>query len=129
MDADALKLASRSIRQWTGAFAESGYFAREAHQRFEALGLGPPVGEWRDVVVGTPTTFHAARVAALGDVPTELACAVFPQMGPRAIAAAGERLRQVTSSSAGHRCETERSPGEPATASRTRARRHRGARG
>jgi hypothetical protein len=98
VDADALKLASRSIRQWTGAFAESGYFAREAHERFDALGLGPPVGEWRDVVVGTPTTFHAARLAALGDVPTELACAVFPQMGPRAVAAAGERLRQMTSS-------------------------------
>jgi hypothetical protein len=97
VDADALKLASRSIRQWTGAFAESAYFAREAHERFEALGLGPPAGAWRDVVVGTPTTFHAARVAALGDVVPELAIAVFPQMAPRAVAAAAERLRQVSS--------------------------------
>ena len=93
VDVDALKLASRSISRWTGAFAASGYFARECHERYEALGLGEPVGEWRDVVVGTPTTFHAARVAALGDVSTELARSVFPQMAPRVIAPAVERVR------------------------------------
>ena len=97
MDADALKLASRSISQWTDAFARSGYFARECHDRYSALGLGDPVGEWRDVVVSTPTTFHAPRVAALGDVSAELAGSVFPQMAPRVIADAVERVHDAGS--------------------------------
>lgn len=97
MDADALKLASRSISRWTGAFAQSAYFARECHDNYAALGLGQPVGEWRDVVVSTPTTFHTPRVAALGGVSVELAAAVFPQMAPRVIAAAIERVHDVGS--------------------------------
>ena len=97
MDADALKLASRSISQWTGAFAQSAYFARECHESYAALGLGQPAGEWRDVVVSSPTTFHASRVAALGDVSAELAAAVFPQMAPRVIASAMSRVHDVAS--------------------------------
>jgi hypothetical protein len=90
-----LKIASRSIRQWTGAFAASAYFARECHDRYAALGLGLPVGEWRDVVVGTPTTFHGPRVAALGPVSAEVASAVFPQTPPRVIADAIDKIRDV----------------------------------
>ena len=97
MDADALKLASRSISQWTGAFAQSAYFARECHESYAALGFGQPVGEWRDVVVSTPTTFHAPRVAALGDVSAELAAAVFPQMASRIIASATARVHEAGS--------------------------------
>jgi len=95
VDVAALKLASRSMRQWTGAFAGSAYFARECHDHYAALGLGPPLGEWRDVVVGTPTTFHAPRVAALGSVSAEVAAAVFPQMAFRVIADAIESVRDV----------------------------------
>lgn len=99
MDADALKLASRSISWSTGAFGASGYFARECHERYAALGLGDPVGEWRDVVVPTPTTHHAPRVAALGDVSAELAQSVFPQMAPRVIAQATERVHRIGTAS------------------------------
>ena len=66
--------------QWTGAFAKSADFARECHERYAALGLGQPVGEWRRCHREPPTTFHAPRVAVLGEVSPELAAAVFPQM-------------------------------------------------
>jgi len=68
VDTAALKLASRSMARWTGAFGQSVYFARECHDRYVALGLESPVGSWRDVLVGDPLTFHASRASVLGEV-------------------------------------------------------------
>jgi hypothetical protein len=95
MDNAALKLASRSIREWTGAFAQSAYFARECHDGYVSLGLDPPVGEWREVPVGPPATFHASRASLLGEVPPLVAAAVFPPMAPAVVVNAVERRQRV----------------------------------
>jgi hypothetical protein len=86
MDAAALKEASRSIAVWTGAMAQSVYFARECHDAYAALGFeNPSAGEWRERLVSDPVTFHATRAALLGEVPALVAAAVFPHMPPALI--------------------------------------------
>jgi hypothetical protein len=107
VDTAALKVASRSIGKWTGAFAQSAYFARECHERYVALGLEPPVGEWRGVPVGPPTTFHASRAAVLGEVTPELAVAAFPQMAPTVVGQSVTRRRRLCDAAtlADARCE------------------------
>jgi hypothetical protein len=83
MDTAALKEASRSIAVWTGAMAQSVYFARECHDAYAALGFeNPTAGEWRGRLVNDPITFHASRTALLGEVPPLVAAAVFPHMSP-----------------------------------------------
>lgn len=83
MDAAALKEASRSIASWTGALAQSVYFARECHEAYAVLGFENPIaGEWRGRLVTDPITYHATRAALLGEIPALVASAVFPHMSP-----------------------------------------------
>lgn len=91
MDTTALKVASRSIRLWTGALAQSVYFAPECHERYVALGLDPPIGEWRGVLVGSLMAFHASRASVLGEVAPMVGAAAFPPMGPTVVIDAVER--------------------------------------
>src|SRR5262245_20312135 len=96
MDTAALKEASRSISVWTGAMAQSAYFARECHEGYAALGFENPIaGEWRGRLVNDPITFHATRSALLGEVPALVAAAVFPQMSPALIGRAVTRRREL----------------------------------
>jgi hypothetical protein len=96
MDAAALKGASRSIAGWTGAMAQSVYFAGECHAAYAALGFENPIaGEWRGRLVHDPITFHATRSALLGEVPALVAAAVFPQMSPAVIGRAVMRRREL----------------------------------
>src|SRR5262245_3373838 len=86
MDTAALKEASRHIVLWTGALAQSAYFARECHEAYATLGFDDSVaGEWRGRLVTDPISFHATRTAVLGDVPALVAAAVFPHMAPSSI--------------------------------------------
>ena len=96
MDAAALKEASRSIAGWTGALAQSVYFARECHEAYAAIGFENPIaGEWRERLVNDPITFHASRSALLGEVPALLAAAVFPQMAPAVVERAVTRRTEL----------------------------------
>ena len=96
MDAVALKEASRSIAVWTGAMAQSAYFARECHDGFAALGFENPIaGEWRGRLVIDPIAFHASRSALIGDVPALVTAAVFPHMSPALIERAVTRRMEV----------------------------------
>jgi hypothetical protein len=96
MDASALKEASRSIAGWTGAMAQSAYFARECHEAYAAIGFENPIaGEWRGRLVNDPITFHATRAALLGEVPALVAAAVFPQMSSALIERAVTRRAEL----------------------------------
>jgi len=96
MDAAALKEASRSIASWTGAMAQSAYFAGECHEAYAALGFENPIaGEWRGRLVSDPITFHATRAALLGEVPALVAAAVFPHMSPALIERAVTRRTEL----------------------------------
>jgi hypothetical protein len=96
MDAAALREASRSIAMWTGAMAQSAYFARECHEAFAALGFENPIaGEWRGRLVNDPVTFHATRAALVGEVPPLVAAAAFPQMSPALVKRAVTRRAEL----------------------------------
>jgi len=96
MDAAALKVASRSIAGWTGALAQSVYFARECHEAYAAIGFENPIaGEWRGRLVNDPITFHATRAALLGEIPALVAAAVFPHMSPAWIERAVTRRTEL----------------------------------
>jgi hypothetical protein len=96
VDAAALKEASRSIVTWTGAMAQSAYFARECHEAYAAIGFENPIaGEWRGRLVNDPITFHATRAALLGEVPGLVASAVFPHMSPALIEQAVTRRNEL----------------------------------